>query len=259
MVKIDFDLPIVFADFEAAPVCLPNSVQFENTSALFTGSNAMYTWIFPNGDTSFQENPTYFFESPGTYEVKLVVTEPNACNISDTIVHSVQVFPELLIAVADTVQSCTDSTFSITAYSNGSANFFQWANDPLFQSVISEGITDSILVYTTNTLTSIYLKTSNGLCDRIDTILVSPMAELFLSVGDTLLCATGNLEVNYGLTAGATAANILWSPDSLIISGQGTSTVVFDASESFSIELQLETTFGCQLQAGAAIDHLTFR
>ncbi len=254
VVKIDFDLPTVIADFEADPVCLPLSVEFQNTSALFSGSNAFYTWIFPNGDTSFQENPTYLFDAPGTYDVKLVVTEPNACNVSDTVVHSVQVFPELQLAIPDTVQSCTENSFSISAFTYGSANYFQWATDPDFQFIISEGTDDSTLVYSTNTLTSIYIKTSNGLCDQIDTILISPGPELMLSIGDTLLCNGDSLSVEYYVTGGATAANSLWSPDSLILTGQGSDTVIVDASQTIQLGVDIETTFGCALQASSAIE-----
>lgn len=254
VIKIDFDLPTVIADFEATPVCLPEAVQFQNNSALYSGSNATFIWHFPNGDNSFEENPMYQFDSPGFYQIELIVTDPNACNISDSVVHTVQVFPELTVSVPDTIESCTDTTFSIAAHSNGTATFYQWATDPNMQSIISEGEVDSTLTYSTSTISTIYLKTTNGLCEQVDTILISPAPTLLLSIPDTLICSSELIEVTYNLTGGATAAVTVWNPDSIVMSGQGSQAAVLNAAQSFLLNLDIETEFGCSLNANAQID-----
>jgi gliding motility-associated-like protein len=61
--------------------CPPLTVVFQNLS-----TNALsYNWNFADGspqDTSF--GPTHTFTIPGTYQVRLVVYNPNACKVRDT-------------------------------------------------------------------------------------------------------------------------------------------------------------------------------
>lgn len=254
VVKIDFDLPTVIADFDAEAVCLPDSVHFENTSVLYSESNPTYIWHFPNGDTSFDANPAYLFDTPGTYTVELILLDPNACNISDTIQKTVQVFPELSISLADTLVSCTGNSFSIEATSTGAATWYQWGLDPEFTTIISEGAQDSTLTFSAGTVTYIYLQTSNGLCDRLDSVLLAPASDLNISISDTLLCNTDDITVSYSLSAGSQPASSLWTPDTFLISGQDSSTATFSPSGSFVLGVEVETIFGCTLSAEASVE-----
>jgi gliding motility-associated-like protein len=63
----------VDADFDANPPSglLPLNVQFTNLS---TGGTT-YSWDFGDGGTSTQENPSYIYDSDGTFEVVLTVTD----------------------------------------------------------------------------------------------------------------------------------------------------------------------------------------
>ncbi|XZF13264.1 PKD domain-containing protein [Chitinophagaceae bacterium MMS25-I14] len=65
------------ASFGATPtVICPNSpVQFQDSS---TGTITGYTWLFGDGGTSSQQNPSYSYNTPGTYSVSLVVSN-NGC------------------------------------------------------------------------------------------------------------------------------------------------------------------------------------
>lgn len=77
--KIAFEVGIIKAIAGASPSthgCAPFTVQFLNTS-----SNAMTsTWIFGDGGAnSTQRAPTHTYTTPGTYNVKLIVQNPNAC------------------------------------------------------------------------------------------------------------------------------------------------------------------------------------
>jgi gliding motility-associated-like protein len=83
-VKIAFQLSVPDAIATANPKakgCPPLTVQFQNNSV-----NAItYSWNFRDGspiDTTFA--PTHIFQNPGTYQVQLVVFNPNACKVRDT-------------------------------------------------------------------------------------------------------------------------------------------------------------------------------
>lgn len=72
--RIGFNVPSV--------VCLPSSpIQFENLS---TGG-AEFTWIFGDGATSSQFQPTHSYTQAGVYEVLLIVSDSSSfCNSVDT-------------------------------------------------------------------------------------------------------------------------------------------------------------------------------
>lgn len=82
--KISFDLGAVVAKANADPDtkgCAPFTVTFKNTS-----TNAKtYTWDFVDGSgTSSVKEPTHTFYKPGTYKVRLVAYNPDACIEYDT-------------------------------------------------------------------------------------------------------------------------------------------------------------------------------
>ena len=72
--------------------CPPLEVRFQNTSTSASNSTS-YFWDFGDGQaTSDEFEPTHIFADPGTYEVMMVVSDPNSCNESDTTYRSIQVF-----------------------------------------------------------------------------------------------------------------------------------------------------------------------
>lgn len=82
-IKIAFNLGSVEANVEAEPDtsgCAPFTVQFQNNS-----SNATeYQWDFGDGNTSTSYEPSHTFTQAGTYQVRLVAHNPNACKEYDT-------------------------------------------------------------------------------------------------------------------------------------------------------------------------------
>lgn len=82
--KIDFELPLVIADFDAPSFgCAPFTVTFQNNSVIQTSTS--YSWSFGNGQTSTSANPTITYTQAGEYTIRLIVSDPNSCNLSDTI------------------------------------------------------------------------------------------------------------------------------------------------------------------------------
>lgn len=77
------------AAFQPAPQagCVPLNVQFNDLSTAFMASIQSWSWNFgdpvnpPN--TSTLQNPTHIYPNPGTYTVRLTVTDTNGC-VKDT-------------------------------------------------------------------------------------------------------------------------------------------------------------------------------
>jgi gliding motility-associated-like protein len=70
---------------DSASACIPFPVQYTNTSSHYTS----HYWNL-NGGTTLLANPIQFYNSPGVYETKLVVTGPGGC--SDTAVKKITVY-----------------------------------------------------------------------------------------------------------------------------------------------------------------------
>jgi gliding motility-associated-like protein len=73
--------PLVKAMFETDPLgCVPYTAVFENTS--LAGSD--FLWDFGDGTTSTQASPTHLYANTGIYNVRLIATDTNTCNLVDT-------------------------------------------------------------------------------------------------------------------------------------------------------------------------------
>lgn len=100
--KMDFLLSNVVADFKASSACPSQEIQFNNTSLI--QQNTSYYWDFGDGSSSTLFEPSHAFQSAGTYQVKLVLTDPGACNVKDSVVKAVKIFSysSFLNATSDT-------------------------------------------------------------------------------------------------------------------------------------------------------------
>ncbi len=128
-VKIAFELGAVDATAAANPDttgCAPFTVTFGNGSI-----NAVtYQWAFGDGGTSTQATPTHTYLSPGTYNVRLIATNPNACKPIDTayvtiVVDSTSLHPAFTAAIVD---SCGPYTANFantsTTGASGTTTYF---------------------------------------------------------------------------------------------------------------------------------------
>jgi gliding motility-associated-like protein len=92
VIKIDFELPVIIAEFSSnAPVCLPSSVQFTNISNIPNPGQVNCFWDFGDGFTSTNCNPVHTYNASGLYDVTLIMNDLNSCNQSDTILHQILV------------------------------------------------------------------------------------------------------------------------------------------------------------------------
>jgi gliding motility-associated-like protein len=82
--------------------CVPYTPVFKNTSLGGTD----WIWEFGNGDVSNDFEPTYTYNTPGTYNVRLIAIDTSTCNKRDT-----------------------SKYFTITVYPIPTANF-SWAPNP---------------------------------------------------------------------------------------------------------------------------------
>lgn len=91
VIKMDFGMPVVVADFTIPHVlCGPDTLHFINHSQTI-GSNTTYFWDFGDGTTSSQPEPSHYYSQSGSYTITLIVHDNSSCNISDTLTRTFQV------------------------------------------------------------------------------------------------------------------------------------------------------------------------
>lgn len=113
VIKLDFNIPAVVADFTQPPViCLPASMNFTNTSYKPHPATTSCFWNFGDGTSSTDCNPTHIYSQSGVYNVTLIMTDFGSCNTSDTIVKQVVVLSNSEVSI-DTVSVCSGNAIPI--------------------------------------------------------------------------------------------------------------------------------------------------
>lgn len=193
VIKFDFMLPIVIADFDIPPVvCAPEIINFHNTSSASGTTGISYQWTFGDGTGSTAVNPSHLYNTAGIYDVKLVVNDTGSCNRADSITQQV-------IVLADSTWSLADTSVCLS-------DFIQIGILPLpdpsltYQWIPSTGLSNDTIpnpIAAPLTSTNYMLLISNGVC--VDTLFqqvnvvslnVDAGNDINMCSGDTTLTAT---------------------------------------------------------------------
>jgi len=160
VVKIDFALPAIVADFDVTPVvCLPNQPSFTNNSHFPNPGIAQCLWDFGDGSQSTDCNPTHTYASPGVYTVTLIVSDANSCNVSDTISKTVVVMSDSTSNLPDVDICVGQSTHIGIAPLPASGITYEWyPSTELSNAHISNPLA------TPSTSTLYMLVVDNGVC-----------------------------------------------------------------------------------------------
>lgn len=127
--KIAFNLGSVDAAAGALPntsVCLGDPINFSSVGSV---NATNYDWDFGDGNTSTNPNPTYTYTSGGTFQVRLVASNPNACKTNDTAYLTIKVDTNSINADFTVVQtdSCEPFIATITNTSKaGAGTTYSW-------------------------------------------------------------------------------------------------------------------------------------
>lgn len=108
--KFNFDFPMAIADFSSPGIICDTLIYFQNIS--LASSTATYFWDFGDGNISFDKNPTHTFTQEGLYDVVLIVTDNNACNVVDSISKQVYVLSNSTTNL-EQITKCLDEKIQI--------------------------------------------------------------------------------------------------------------------------------------------------
>jgi gliding motility-associated-like protein len=78
--QLSVDANVIARFTTPASGCVPYTAAFKNNSV----AGQTWEWDFGDGGTSTSFEPTHLYGTPGVYNVVLVATNPNTCNVTDT-------------------------------------------------------------------------------------------------------------------------------------------------------------------------------
>lgn len=117
-------------DHTLIDTCEDFSVSFVNTSTPITGgslSTATFQWFFGDStDFTGVTPPVHNFPGTGTYDVMLVMTDPEACNSPDTVIKTITIQNIMVEAGISLPDTCLSGAITFTSTSaNGST--YSWS------------------------------------------------------------------------------------------------------------------------------------
>lgn len=190
--KIDFKNPLVIASYTANKFgCAPLTVTFNNAS---TGATS-YLWNFGNNDTtSHVPNPVRTYTTAGTYTAMLCAYNPTTCNLSDTSIITITVYPKPTASFVPLFDSCKNSTvWQNTSSISSGIMYYNWN--------FGNGQTDTTrtpgtINYQPGTYTTTLITLSNNGCyDSTKQVLhfaINPVQ----SYPDTAICLGKNIQLH---------------------------------------------------------------
>jgi gliding motility-associated-like protein len=115
------------AEFTAANGCVNQVAGFRDNASINFGSISRWYWDFGNGNFSTFQNPSTYYNAPGSYNVKQVVESTGGC-ISDTSTQTIQIDAKPIAAMTVT-DGCQNQSLNFVDQSStalGSITKWYW-------------------------------------------------------------------------------------------------------------------------------------
>ena len=226
------------ASFTASPTsgCGPLTVQFTSTSS---GNPTTYLWAFPGGtpDTSTIANPTVFYNTPGTYNVTLTVSN----NVGSTSATQTNFITVNTVPNAGFTSTVNLDTVAFTNTSSG-ATMYNWS----FGDGDTSTMANPVHVYNADGTYTVTLISTNpcGSDTVSSTVTIVTVPSAGFTATPTSGC--GPLTVQFSNTSSANATNFDWdfpggTPSS---STEENPSVTYDTPGSYTVTLTVSNSAG---------------
>lgn len=228
--------------FTADTVCLFNITTFTNNTT-DTAPIAQWFWDFGDGNTSFAENPTYIYQTPGVFNVTLQVTNVNGCDSS--IVAPVHV-SEIPTADFSSNVVCFGSPTTFTDQSTG--NPTQWVWDFGDGTVVDGGAIEQH-TYTSpgNYIVTLLVVGGEGICNdqTFHIISVNEEATAGMTI-PTAVCEGGTFNfADNSVANNGTITTYNWDMGDGTLYSTATGTHQYAQSGTYTITLTVTSSDGC--------------
>src|SRR5690606_24272582 len=111
LVKFDVSVLTAYLNASTTTVCEGAPVTFQNQS----NGGVSFTWHFGDGTTQNSVNATHTYNTPGTYNVMLIASDPQNCVVNDTAFVTITVNPKPIASVVPVTPICPTTSVQLTA------------------------------------------------------------------------------------------------------------------------------------------------
>ena len=239
--KFDFQL-LPKAEFTPSSLggCEDFTVTFTNTSS----PSDSYEWDLGNGTTSTVFSPTVTYTEPGTYTVQLRVTD-SVCLLTDTNEITINVLPDIQLAVSNDTILCSPLPLTFTANSSGSADYFIWSSDILFSDTLNPSVADSILNITPGGTTTYYVRAGNAYCSKIDSVTVFFIGGSLTITGNDSICLNEPTTLTANINVPNVTFSYVWSPTNILTATPQQNVVIANPPVSQWVYVDANGSNGC--------------
>jgi PKD repeat protein len=232
--------PMPLPNFSATNVCIGNTIAFSNSTTVSSGSNS-YLWYFGDGNTSANSSPNHAYTTPGSYDVKLIVTTDKGC--MDSITKQVVVYPEP-VAGYTTANVCDGSAMSFNNTSTISSGTMTYAWN------FGDGNSSTQMSPThtyagPGTFTVKLTVTSNNSCTDIFTKDVTVYHVPVAAFTTSNVCFGTSVSFINNSTLANGSMNYIWDFDDGDSSISASPTHYYAADGIYNVLLTVSSTFGC--------------
>jgi gliding motility-associated-like protein len=227
------------ADFNFTPQCVAAPVTFSDNSYIRYGSISSWRWNFGDGTTSTFQNPIKTYNTPGTYDVRLVVTSDKGC--VDTMIKSITIYPAVSANFTATPSVCVFDTILITNNSSGNISGYSW---DFGNAANSTSPNPTNIIYNTPGTKQIVLTvTSPDGCIDVQSrnVVVNPLPIVDLGA-DTIICTNASIQLNAPI-----GNSYSWSPAN-IMSNPSIANPVATPTSPTIVSVQVTSSNGCKNQ-----------
>ena len=242
-IRVDGPIPN-FTASDTAGSCTPLEIQFTNTSSFYSS----VFWDFgPGQGTSALNNPVHYYNLPGLYPVKLVVTSPGGCK--DSIIKNITVYDTSGAAITyPPLDGCKPFATSFSAVIPGPMASYLWDfGDGITQITTTPAVNHTYLSYG-NFLPKLIMEDPAGCLiplQGLDTILVTGANAAFAE-DTTFFCDRGTVRFSDSTTFNDPIASYNWT------FGDGASSILqnpvhqYTAPGIYTVRLIVQTQLGCR-------------
>ena len=233
--------PALLPDFEAEQICIGDTTLFTDITPSF--STIDRTWIFDFfGQTSTNPNPNFYYPNPGTYDVKLSLT--NAIGCQSEVIKSIEIrnLPEVDLVYDNTCEGAESALFDASSTDSGFITSQTWIID-------GEELTGDSVYYTFENLgfNPVFLSvTDNFNCTDDTSILISvyplPQADFDFSPN----YGEAPIDIQFENLSSTNAVNFLWSFGDTSINAIDENPInTYNQNGVYEITLAASTLEGC--------------
>ena len=235
--------------FSNHQVIAPSSICFGDTISInaqndFNTTQITYDWS-PDAEIILGDGTPTISTSPNQNTSYNVVATSGYC--IDNISFDVNVINLQLSVSNDTILCSDTSVFDIWADTHGTSNDFVWSSNSNFSDTLNTPIQDNSITISPTNPTTYYVQISESGC------LLNDSVKVIVTSGQ--LDITHNIEVCRGEQTTITVINLApsnpltydWSPDSEIITGDGTNTITVQPDSTTVYSVTGTNSFGCEV------------